>query len=145
MSSFITLIVDKKTSHIRELVIKQKSKNQRPRRNISSERNGHSNHNHSLKSDNFKSRSYNYNKRRTEHSAPKYKYSTLRHDYATTGYENSARGHDHVKIKCIDSKPIGTVTQNLRNCVENLCNTSEVSFIVLLTTLTIIIFLLYIF
>jgi len=172
MSSFITLIVDEKTSHLRELVVNQKSKRPRPRRNNSIGRSGN---NHLLKSSNFKSRDYNHNNYKTEYSTSRYDYTTSRYEYITHTYKNTspryeynsprydnsarvyeystpkydynARGYDHIKIKPFISKPIGTVTPNLKSFIENLCNTSgpEVSIIVLFTTLFIIIILLNIF
>jgi len=171
MNSLITLIADEKTSHLRELVINQKSKRQRPRRNYSS---GKSFDNHLLKSSNFKSRDYNHISHRTDYNtsrykssilrnkyttprydnsahgyvynAPRYNYSACGYEYSTSRYDYSARGYDHVKTKSY-SKPTGTVTPNLRSCIEDLCNTSgsEVSFIVLSLILTIIILLLHIF
>jgi len=149
MNSLVTLIVDEKTSHLRELVVNQKTKKQRPRRNNSSGRSGK---NHMLKSSKFKSRDYNYNNNLTENNTSIYEYTTPRYDnsiynsslgyiYGSHKYDNSARGYDYVKIKS-HSKPSGTVTPNLRSFIENLCNTSgsEVSFIVLFTILGIIIF-----
>jgi len=158
MSSFITLIVDEKTSHFRELVVNQRSKRSRPRRNNSF---GRSSNNHFLKSANFKSRDYNQNNHRTEYITPRYEYTTTRYDYSTPKHDNSARryenstsryansargyeystprydynarGYDHIKIKSLSTKPPGTVTPSLKSFIENLCNTSgpEVSFIVL--------------
>lgn len=165
MSSFITLIVDEKTSHLRELVVNQKSKRCRPRRNNFSGRCGN---NHLLKSANPKSRDYNHNNRRTEYSTSRYAYNTPRHDisareyeystsrydknihayeYSTPKYDYNARGYDHIKIKLLSSKPIGIVTPNLKKFIEDLCNTSgsEVSFIVSFTTSYIILFLLNVF
>jgi hypothetical protein len=183
MNSFITLIVDQKTSHLRELVVNQKTKRQRPKRNTSTLR---SSNNHMPKCSNYRSR-YNNNHRneyttpirsefntsrneystsrneystsrneystsrneystprneystsRNEYSTPRNDYSTPRKEYSTPRSDTSARGYDHVKIKSFNSKPKGTVTTNLRSSIENLCNTSEVSFF---TTLPIIIFL----
>jgi len=140
MNSLITLIVDEKTSHLRELVVNQKSKKQRPRRNNYSGRSGN---NHM--SSNFKSRDYNHNHHRTENNTSRYEYSNGYYnsgfEYSVPKYDHSARGYDHVKIKS-HSKPSGTVTPNLRSFIENLCNNSdsEVSFILLFTTVAIIIF-----
>ncbi|XP_022169440.1 uncharacterized protein LOC111033146 isoform X1 [Myzus persicae] len=126
MNSLITLIVDEKTSHLRELVVNQKSKKQRPRRNYSSGRSGN---NHLLKSSNFKSHDYNHNNHRPDYSTSRYKNCSPSYDYSARGYEysnrngNSARGYDHVKTKSY-TKPIGIVTPNLRSFIENLCNTS---------------------
>lgn len=141
MSSFITLIVDKKTSHLRELVVNQKSKRPRLRRNNFVGRSGN---NHLLKSSNFKSRDYNHNNYKTGHSTSRYEYTSTRFEHSTPKYDYNARGYDHIKIKPLSSKPIGTVTPNLKSFIENLCNTSgpEVSIIVLFTTLYIIIILL---
>jgi len=152
MNSLITLIVDEKTSHLRELVVNQKSKKPRLRKNNSSGRSGN---NHMFKSSNFKSRDHNYNNHITENNTsilygygtPRYDYSIYNssrgYEYGSHRYDNSARGYDHVKIKS-HSKSAGTVTPNLRSFIENLCNTSgsEVSFIVLFKTLAVIIFLL---
>jgi len=162
MNSFITLIVDQKTSHLRELVVNQKTKRQRPKRNTSTLR---SSNNHVPKCSNYRSR-YNNNHRneyttltrsefntprneystprneystpRNEYSTPRNEFSTPRKEYSTPRSDTSARGYDHVKIKSFNSKPKGTVTTNLKSSIENLCNTLEVSFF---TTLTIIIFL----
>ncbi|CAH1731463.1 unnamed protein product [Aphis gossypii] len=131
MNSIITLIVGEKTSHLRELVINQKTKKQRPRRNISTLR---SNNNHLLKSANYKSRVKNHNNHRNEstistryeYNTPKYDYRSPRYEYSTPRYDTSARGYDHVKTKSVNSKFNGTVTTNLRSGVENLCNTSEI-------------------
>lgn len=144
MSSFITLIVDEKTSHLRELVVNQKSKRYRPRRNNFSGRSGN---NHLLKSANLKSRDYNHSYRKTEYSTSRYEYNTPRYEYSTPKYDYNARGYDHIKIKPLSSKPIGIVTPNLKKFIEDLCNTSgsEVSFIVLFITLYIIVFLLNVF
>jgi len=164
MSSFITLIVGEKTTHLRELVVNQKPKRTRPRRNNSIGRSGN---NHLLRSANFKSRDYNHhNNYKTEYStsrheyantryehtrhgytSPRYDNSTRRYEHSTPKYDHNARGYDHIKIKPLSSKPIGTVTPDLKSFIENLCNTSgpEVSIIVLFTTLYIIIFLLNIF
>lgn len=120
MNSIITLIVGEKTSHLRELVVNQKTKKQRHRKNISTLR---SSNNHSLKSANYKSRVNNHNNHRNESTiSTKYEYNTPR-------YDTSARGYDHIKIKSVNSKPNGTVTTNLKSGVESLCNTSEVSFV----------------
>jgi len=122
MHSFITVIVDKKTSHLRELVVNQKTKKPRPKRYISSPRGG------SNRSANFNSRDYyNNNNHRNEYSTPK--------------NDNSARGYNHIKFKSSSPKPCGTVTTELREYIENLLNTSEVSFMVLFTTIIVIIFI----
>lgn len=129
MSSFITLVVDEKTSHLRELVVNQKTKKSRPRRNNSFGRSGN---NHLLKSANIKSRDYNHNNHRTEYSTPRYDNNARRYEYSTPRYDYSARGYDHIKIKSINTK-LGTVTPSLKSFIVNLCNTSgpEVSFIFL--------------
>uniref|UniRef100_A0A2S2PA58 Tudor domain-containing protein 1 n=2 Tax=Schizaphis graminum TaxID=13262 RepID=A0A2S2PA58_SCHGA len=131
MNSFITLIVDQKTSHLRELVVNQKTKKQRPKRHISTPR---SSNNHMPKSANFKSRFNNSNNHRndyttptrSEFNTPRNEYSTPTNVYSTPRSDTSARGYDHVKIKSFNSKPKGTVTTNLRSSIENLCNTSEI-------------------
>ncbi|XP_015370255.1 PREDICTED: uncharacterized protein LOC107166201 [Diuraphis noxia] len=131
MNSLVTLIVDEKTSHLRELVVNQKSKKQRSRRNNSSGRGGN---NYMYKSSNFKSRDYNYNTHITENNSSMYEYTAPRcdnsihnssrgYEYGSHRYDNSARGYDHVKIKPLSKTP-GTVTPNLRSFIENLCNTS---------------------
>ncbi|XP_025202194.1 LOW QUALITY PROTEIN: uncharacterized protein LOC112599489 [Melanaphis sacchari] len=129
-NSFITLIVDKKTSHLRELVVNQKTKKQRPKRNIFTTR---TNNNHLLKSANFKSRVNNHNNYRNEYTSSRYEYNTPRYESSSSRYEsstprndNSARGYDHVRIKSFNSKSNGIVTPNLKNCIENLFSTTEV-------------------
>ncbi|XP_008185199.1 uncharacterized protein LOC100158689 [Acyrthosiphon pisum] len=127
MSSFITLIVDEKTSHLRELVVNQKSKRPRPRKNNSTGRSG--SNNHLLKSANFKSRVYNHNNYKTEYSTSRYDSSARGYEHRTSKYDYNARGYDHIKIKPLSSKPIGTVTPELKSFIENLCNTSGTEII----------------
>lgn len=110
MNSFITLIVSKKTSHLRELVVNQKIKS-RPKRNTSSVRSAN--------------------------------YQLLKPDDKKS-HDKSARGYDDVNIKYHNSKSHGTVTKNLKSCIENLCKT-EVSFIRSFTIMTVVIFSLHIF
>ncbi|XP_026816464.1 uncharacterized protein LOC113555992 isoform X2 [Rhopalosiphum maidis] len=123
LNSFIILIVDQKTSHLRELVVNQKTKRQRPKRNTPTLRSN----NHMPKSANFRSRSNNYNNHRNEYTTPtRSEFNTLRNEYSTLRSDTTARGYDHIKIKSFNSKPKGSVTTNLRNSIENLCNTSEI-------------------
>ncbi len=127
MNSTVTLIVGEKTSHLRELVVNQKTKNQRPRRNISTLR---SSNNHLPNSANYNSRVNNLDNRKHEYTiSTTYEYNTPRYEKSTQRYDTNARGYDRVKIKSVNSKPNGTVTTNLRIGVENLCNTSEVSVV----------------
>jgi len=127
MNSFVTLIVDEKTSHLRKLVKNQKTKTHRNKRNISALR---SSNNHLMNSTNYNSRVNNLGDQRNEYTiSTTYEYNTPRYENSTPKYDTNARGYDHVKIKSVNSKPNSTVTTNLRGSVENLCNTSEVSLV----------------
>ncbi|CAH1731461.1 unnamed protein product [Aphis gossypii] len=90
MNSFVTLIVDEKTSHLRELVVNQKTKKQRPKKNISTLR---SSNNHLPTSANYKFCVNNLDNQRNE-----YTISTT-HKYSTPRYATNARG----SVKSIDS------------------------------------------
>ncbi|XP_050063063.1 uncharacterized protein LOC126552407 [Aphis gossypii] len=123
MNSFVTLIVDEKTSHLRELVVNQKTKKQRPKKNISTLR---SSNNHLPTSANYKFCVNNLDNQRNEYTISTiHKYNTPRYENSTPRYATNARGYDRVKLKSVNSKPNGTVTTRLRSDVENLCNTSK--------------------
>lgn len=108
MYSVIKLILHEKTSHLRELVVKQKNKRGHNKKKFRSEK---SSYNCMLKSSNVNSHDYNLNNHKT-HSTPKLDYR--------------ARGYDHVKTNSSKSKCPGIVTAKLKRDIENLCNNSEV-------------------
>ncbi|KAE9528672.1 hypothetical protein AGLY_012247 [Aphis glycines] len=123
MNSFVTLIVDEKISHLRELVVNQKTKKQRPKKNISTLR---SSNNHLPNSANYKFYVNNLDNQRNEYTiSTTYEYNTPRYENSTPRYASNACGYDRVKFKSVNSKPNGTVTTKLRSDVENLCNASK--------------------
>jgi len=127
MNSFITLIVDEKTSHLRELVVNQKTKKQRPKRNISTLR---SSNNHLPNSANYNFFVNNLDNQRNEYTvSTSHEYNTPRYENSTPRYATNTRGYDRVKLKSVNSKPNGIVTTKLRSDVENLCNASKVSYV----------------
>lgn len=98
MNSIVELIVGKKTSHLRELIVHQKINKYNKMRSISNHYNGYESR--------FNTKACNYN-------AHKYNYN--------------ARGYDSIKNKSLESwKTNGFVTDKLRNCIEDLCVNSQV-------------------
>lgn len=138
MSSPIKLITDEKTSHLRELIVNQKSKKSRKynkRNNLNSNytcktntSDNYSTNNHKLL--NCNSTAYNYD---NSASASRYNF----HKTSVSNYNGSdfgtyvdnfnARGYDYVYKRTSNSQK-GYVTNKLKKCIENLCNNSKVKF-----------------
>lgn len=109
MMSTIRLIVDKKTLHLRNLVVNQKSKRSK-NRNFKKSYNTH--YGHTYYHDNFNNRDYNVHM-----SNNKYK-----NNY-------NVRGYDYIKHNPKSlQKSKGIVTDELKICIENLCKNSEVNY-----------------
>lgn len=130
MHSSIKLIVDEKTSHLRELIVNQKvSKRKRSKLNPRKH---------------FSSASYKHNslkwsaitKYANTNSNSSYNYNTHGHDLKTSeygnnacAYDHNARGYDYIRQKSAnDQKPKGIVTNELQKHIENLCTSSRVNF-----------------
>ncbi|XP_050066598.1 uncharacterized protein LOC126555758 [Aphis gossypii] len=106
MNSFVTLIVDEKTSHLRELVVNQKQKSSVLKKNISTLR---SRNNHLPKSANYKFCVNNLDNQRNdytisttrEYNTPRYENSTPSSAKSTQSYEMyySNRISDTIKVK----------------------------------------------
>ncbi|CAH1731459.1 unnamed protein product [Aphis gossypii] len=99
MNSFVTLIVDEKTSHLRELVVNQKTKKQRPKKNISTLR---SSNNHLPNSANYKFCVNNLDNQRNEYTiSTTHEYNTPSSVKSTQSYEmyDSDRISDTMKVK----------------------------------------------
>lgn len=116
MYSSIKLIVDEKTSHLRELIVNQKvNKKKRsksyPRKNFSS-----ASSKYNLSKWNVKSKYANTNN-----------YSSYNNN--TCAFDPNARGYDYIRIKSADDpKPKGIVTNKLQKNIEHLCSSSQVNF-----------------
>lgn len=116
MNSPIKLIVDEKTSHIRNLVINQRSKQSHSKkkclnRNRNSFKYSYSAYDNYASVDNRNFRDYNA-----------YESNNYRK------YDFKARGYDYVKHKSFNlENSKGIVTDELRKYIENLCINSEVN------------------
>lgn len=99
MNSSIKVIVDKKTSHIRELVVNQKRSKKVSKRSHNAKKPNYPN---------FNSNSKNFN-------------SHQHNNYTTHGYDN-------IKHKSFNSRiSEGKVTVHLQKFIENQCHNSKVN------------------
>lgn len=98
MESFIKIILDEKSEHIRELVVNQKTKK--------------------LHKNSFKKKRSRFVDSRVPSDS---------RSFNSFPYNSNARGYDHVK-KSISPKRKGIVTKELQAFIEYLCRSSDVNF-----------------
>lgn len=127
MRSSIKLIADQKTSHLRELIVKQKVNIKRRRSRSSSKKY-------------FSSTSYKYDLPKSSnkskfvnaknYSSHNYNTSRVHLDIKTLENSNNAyvnaRGYDYIRKKSVENLKLkGIVTIELREGIENLCTSSS--------------------
>lgn len=118
MNSVVELVVNEKTSHIRELISRQKPKK------ISSKRRSSYNDRSSPFKNNYYSTSYK------SHGNNRYDTNVSKYGHNTCTNYNNVRGYDFVKHDSSSlHKPKGFVTSDLQHDVEDLCRKSQVNFI----------------
>lgn len=120
MNSVVKLVVDEKTSHIRELISRQKPKKKTSKKRSSS----HSSYNSPFKQNCNSTIKFHGNNRYTNDS--KYNHNTSTNHY-------NIRGYDYVKQDSSSlHKPKGFVTSSLQHDIEDLCRKSKVNFIIII-------------
>lgn len=127
MNSFVTVIVNDKTEHIRNLVVNQKNKKKRFRKNF--KRNCDNSPNSKMNY-NYGKCQFNYNK--NGYNSTTFKYNTHQTNakaYRSNGYNYKYKvcGYDYIKNNLLETpKTVGFVTAELQKCVEDLCINSQV-------------------
>lgn len=111
MSSIVKLIIDKKTEHLRELVMNQKSKKE-SKKNL-----------HSKK---YSNRNYNNQYKKTYNNVYE---KTCQFQNNFNKNNNNLRSYNYINTKPLNlPKSKGFVTKELHCYIENLCSDSQVKF-----------------
>lgn len=133
MNSFVKVIVNDKTEHVRNLVVNQKNKKKhfrkRLKKNCYNSPNSKMNYKNGYNSTTFKYNTHQTNAKAYRSNGYNYEYKVCGYDYIKNNLletpktmKQPMKGNNEREVR----KNVGFVTAELQKCVEDLCISSRV-------------------